>query len=171
MYLSKLHFNILNPEKDNNLNEYYKLLHHNVLERCKDLIEQNKNTIIFAESKSHAIAISIYLKKFGIINGLIIGETPTYLRKKLLDDFGNKSNDLNVLVNHNILSTGIDVPGMNSIMILGEISSPTLALQILGRSMRGPLNGGNNENTVFLTKDNYNFLHEFLAIENIVLNN
>ncbi len=171
MYLSKLHFNILNPEKDNNLNEYYKLLHHNVLERCKDLKEQNKNTIIFAESKSHAIAISIYLKKFGIINGLIIGETPTYLRKKLLDDFGNKSNDLNVLVNHNILSTGIDVPGMNSIMILGEISSPTLALQILGRSMRGPLNGGNNENTVFLTKDNYNFLHEFLAIENIVLNN
>lgn len=170
-YLSTLHFNILNPEKGNSLNEYYKILHNNVLERCKDLIRQNKNTIIFAESKSHAIAISIYLKKFGITNGLIIGETHPYTRKKLLEDFGNKSNELNVLINHNILSTGIDVPGMNSIMVLGEISSPTLALQILGRSMRGPLNGGNIENTVFLTKDNFDFLHEFLSIENIVLNN
>jgi superfamily II DNA or RNA helicase len=170
-YLSKLHFYTLNPEKGNSLNEYYKILHNNVLERCKDLIQQNKNTIIFAESKSHAITISIYLKKFGITNGLIIGETHPYVRKKLLEDFGNKSNNLNVLVNHNILSTGIDVPGMNSIMVLGEISSPTLALQILGRSMRGPLNGGNDENIVFLTKDNFDYLHEFLFIENRVLNN
>lgn len=170
-YLSKLTFNILNPEKGDSLNEYYKILHNNVLERCRDLKQSEQNTIIFAESKSHAIAISIYLKKFGISNGLIIGETPSHSRKKLLEDFGNKSNELNVLVNHNILSTGIDVPGMNSIMVLGEISSPSLALQILGRSMRGKLNGGNLENTVYLTKDNFNYLHKFLSIENIVLNN
>jgi type I site-specific restriction endonuclease len=84
--------------------------------------------------------------------------------------FTNKENNLNILVNHLILSTGIDVPGMNSIMILGEINSPSLGLQILGRAMRGPKNGGNKENTIYLTNQNYNRLSEFKLLETNVLN-
>jgi superfamily II DNA or RNA helicase len=78
---------------------------------------------------------------------------------------------LNILINHQILSTGIDVPGMNSIIILSEINSPSLALQILGRAMRGKKNGGNEENKIFLTKENYKKLSEYHLLESIVLNN
>ena len=100
---------------------------------------------------------------------MIVGETPDVLRKRYLEDFANENSTMNVLVNHQILSTGIDVPGMNSIMILSEIESPSLALQILGRAMRGPKNGGNKKNTVYLTKDNYNRLCDFKLLEKIVL--
>jgi DNA repair protein RadD len=170
-YLAELDFHILNKESTStNEAEYYRDLHKSILEACLNLIADKKNTIIFAESKSHAIALSIFLSKNKIKNGLIVGETPSITRKNLLNEFGDNNTDLFVLVNHQILSTGIDVPGLNSIMVLSNINSPTLALQTLGRAMRGPKNGGNEENTVYLTKDNYNKLKEYKLIEYQVLN-
>lgn len=170
-FLSRVNFNLLNNSEGSvSEAEYYRTLNKAVMIESKQIIERKENTIIFAKSKSHAVALSIYLKQNGIENGLIIGETPDMVRKQLLQDFTNKENNLNILVNHLILSTGIDVPGMNSIMVLGEINSPSLGLQILGRAMRGPKNGGNKENTIYLTHQNYNRLSEFKLLETIVLN-
>jgi DNA repair protein RadD len=170
-YLAQIDYRILNNSEGNVTEaEYYRTLNNSVLQECIGLIERKENTIIFAKSKSHAIALSIFLSREGLKNGLIVGETPDELRKKLLSDFANKENDLNILVNHLILSTGIDVPGMNSIMILGDINSPSLGLQILGRAMRGPLNGGNKQNIIFLTKQNYDRLSDYKLLETIVLN-
>jgi DNA repair protein RadD len=170
-YLAQIEYRILNnSEGIVSEAEYYRTLNNAVLQECIQLCERKENTIIFAKSKSHAIALSIFLKKEGVRNGLIVGETPDVIRKKFLTDFANKENDLNVLINHLILSTGIDVPGMNSIMILGDISSPSLGLQILGRAMRGPKNGGNKQNSIFLTKQNYDRLSNYKLLETIVLN-
>jgi DNA repair protein RadD len=170
-YLAQINYRILNNSEGNVTEaEYYRTLNNAVLKECKGLIERKENTIIFAKSKSHAIVLSIFLQKEGLNNGLIVGETPDAMRKMLLTDFANKENDLNILVNHLILSTGIDVPGMNSIMILGDINSPSLGLQILGRAMRGPKNGGNKQNTIYLTKQNYDRLSDYKLLETIVLN-
>lgn len=170
-YLAQIDYRILNnSEGIVSEAEYYRTLNNAVLQECIQLCERKENTIIFAKSKSHATALSIFLKKEGVSNGLIVGETPDVIRKKFLADFANKENDLNVLINHLILSTGIDVPGMNSIMILGDISSPSLGLQILGRAMRGPKNGGNKQNTIYLTEQNYNRLSDYKLLETIVLN-
>jgi DNA repair protein RadD len=170
-YLSKIEFQVLNSEKGGSESDYYHQLHNSVKSECEKLISNNQNTIIFAQSKAHAIALNIYLSSHNIENELIIGETPTVKRKEFLKNFGSKDSSLSVLVNYQILSTGIDVPGMNSIMILSNIDSPTLALQIIGRAMRGEKNGGNVSNTIFLTKDNFNKLKEYKLLENIVLNN
>jgi superfamily II DNA or RNA helicase len=169
-YLAEIEYIILNgSEGIVSESEHFRTLNHAVLNECKELKRCNNNTIIYAKSKSHAIALSIFLKREGFVNGLVVGETPDVIRKNYLTDFSNKDNELNILINHLILSTGIDVPGMNSIMILGDIESPSLALQILGRAMRGPKNGGNKKNTVYLTKQNYNRLCDFKLLENIVL--
>jgi superfamily II DNA or RNA helicase len=170
-YLAQIDYRILNNSEGNvSEAEYYRTLNNAVLQECRGLIERKENTIIFAKSKSHAIALSIFLKREGLNNGLIVGETPDVMRKKLLSDFADKENDLNILINHLILSTGIDVPGMNSIMILGDVNSPSLGLQILGRAMRGPKNGGNEQNTIYLTKQNYDRLSDYKLLETIVLN-
>lgn len=169
-FLSKVSFEILNiAEGEIGFSEYYRNLHESVLSECRSLIERGENTIIFAKSKAHAVALSIFLKKNAINNGLIVGETSDPKRKEYLSNFADKSNSLSVLVNHQILSTGIDVPGMNSIMILADIGSPTLALQILGRAMRGPKNGGNPENKIYLTPSNQNKLKQYKILESIVL--
>lgn len=171
-YLSRINFFQL-TENTKSLKKFnfYKLLHHSIVEVCNRLKSENKNTIIFAESKSHAISLSILLKYNNLKNELIVGETPNELRQVYLKDFADSENDLNILVNHQILSTGIDVPGLNSIIVLSNIDSPTLALQILGRAMRGPNNGGNAINDVYLTDINFVKLTNYKFLEEIVLNN
>ena len=170
-YLARIDFHILNVFSESRNSTYYKNLHEAIVNSCMQLINRNENTIIYAESKSHAIALSILLNQNGIENGLIVGETPNSLRKNYIEKLGDENSSLNVLVNHQILSTGIDVPGLNSIMILGDINSPTLTLQILGRAMRGELNQGNEVNTVYLTPSNRKRIEDFKLLEYIVLNN
>lgn len=169
-YLAKTYFQVLNTEFSSDKSHYYSLLHEKIRQECISLISRSENSIIFAKSKSHAIALSIFLKNEGINNELIVGDTLISKRKRILDRFEDKNSDLSIIVNHQILAKGIDVPGMNSIMILPKIESPPLALQILGRAMRGPKNGGNDENTIYLTKDNYNKLKEYKLLESTVLN-
>jgi superfamily II DNA or RNA helicase len=170
-YLSQVNFRILNNSEGNiSEAEFYRTLNKAVADECEEIIKKGQNTIIFARSKSHAVALSIYMTKCGLTNGLIVGETPDIVRKEMLGQFADKNKDLNILINHQILATGIDVPGMNSIFILGEIDSPSLALQILGRAMRGPKNGGNEQNMVYLTKQNFNRLSDLNLLESTVLN-
>jgi len=169
-YLAEINFEtISHSERSLNLFGFYNSLHSSVLKHCNTLCRNGENIIIFAESKSHAICLSIYLGDNGVENGLIIGETSDPLRKSYISRFGDNSDSLNVLVNHQILSTGIDVPGMNAIMILSRIESPSLALQVLGRAMRGPENGGNATNKVFLTKENHIKMEQYNILENLVL--
>ena len=167
-YLSKIKFEVLASTESLNKSEYYQSLHESVIQALQNIIKQDENVIIYAETKSHAIAISIYIKSLGIENGLIVGDTSDAKRKQLLNSFEKK--ELKVIVNHQILSTGIDVPGMNAIMILGEIKSPTLAMQVLGRAMRGPINGGNPSNKIYLTERNHKKLTDYKLLEEIVLN-
>lgn len=176
-YLSNIEYQVINELSETRNNQlidksaYYKGLHESVAKTCKNLIEDKKNTIIFAESKAHAIALSLYLKSEEIENELIVGETPTANRKKYLERLGDKKDSLSILVNEKILATGIDVPGLNSIMILANIDSITTALQILGRAMRGPKNGGNKNNTIYITKDNKIKLENYHLLEANALNN
>ena len=176
-YLSKINYQIINEASERNSNKlldksaYYKNLHDNVKQTCANLIENNQNTIIFAESKAHAIALSLYLKSEEIENKLIVGDTPNANRKLYLERLADKKDSLSILVNEKILATGIDVPGLNSIMILANIDSVTTALQILGRAMRGPKNGGNENNTIFITRDNRTRLENYNLLEAEALNN
>ncbi|MFB0925439.1 MAG: helicase-related protein, partial [Vicingaceae bacterium] len=170
-YLAKINYQVLNATKGESQSEYYNDLHSMVKSECEKIILNKKNCIIFAESLSHAIALNIFLSNNDIENELIIGETPNTKRKDYLERFGDEKDNLSILINFDILATGIDVPGLNSIMILRNIQSAIIALQILGRAMRGKLNGGNKENTIFLTKDNQNRLIEYKVLEDQVLNN
>lgn len=175
-YLSSIEFYVLNEatglEKNKaiDMSGYYKQLHESVCNTCQNIINNNQNTIIFAESKAHAIALSLYLRSKDIENELIVGETPIANRKQYLSKLADKKDSLNIIVNERILSTGIDVPGLNSIMVLSDIESVISSLQILGRAMRGPKNGGNKSNTVYLTRDNKNTLEKFNLLEDKALN-
>jgi superfamily II DNA or RNA helicase len=133
-----------------------------------EIQKQNKRCVLFAKSRSQAIAMNEYLKFNGIYSDLIIGRVGDSKRDEIISTM--KAGKLTVIVNHNILSTGLDIPGLESIMILADIGSPTLALQTLGRAMRGELNGGNAKNSVYLTPSNYQNLKNFDLLEQITLN-
>lgn len=167
-FLSDLEFKVLPIEASGKDRGYQGLLYKSVLAALNSIYQLNHRCVLFAKSRAQAIALNEYLKSNGILSDLIIGSVGDAKREKLIDAMKNRK--LTVLVNHTILSTGLDIPGLESIMILSEISSPTLALQTLGRAMRGEKNGGNAKNSVYLTPQNYQSLKNFDLLEQITLN-
>lgn len=165
-YLSRVNFIALNVGNILSTVEGKQELNMAALESLKKVEENNQRCVVFAQSRAHAIALNIYFKYNGLRSALIIGATPDNQRFEILDKMRNK--DLSILVNHQMLSAGLDIPGLESIMILSDINSPSLAMQILGRAMRGPKNGGNENNTVFVTSSNYKTFEDFQLLENII---
>lgn len=67
-----------------------------------------------------------------------------------------KYGDLKVLLNFGVLTTGFDAPKTDICIIARPITSIVMYSQMVGRILRGPLNGGNIENTLYTIKDNLN---------------
>lgn len=166
-YLSQLNFETLSISKPIESEEGQKELFEECSKSIKALCELGSRCVIFALSMSHSVALHAYLKREGIRSELIIGSIKDEKRETIIKRLKNR--ELNVIVNHEILSTGLDIPGLEAIMILSNIQSPSLALQILGRAMRGEKNGGNSSNTVILTPENHARLSEFRILEQITL--
>ena len=147
-----------NSERNNRILNQIKLAH-----------EANETTLVFACTLDHVFALSILCKASGIPVDYIVGEVDQLRRLEILKRFKNR--EFFVLINLDILSTGIDVPNINKIIITRPISSPILYSQILGRALRGPKNGGNETNSVITLKDNLvnfpsaNFVYNMFALD------
>ena len=123
-----------------------------IMKQIERAIQEDHSTIVFACTKDHVLALTALCRARGIESGFIIGEVPQSERVKLLSRF--RSGDLRVLINHEILSTGVDLPNVNKLIITRPVGSPILYSQILGRALRGPKNGGNFTNYVVNISDN-----------------
>jgi len=119
------------------------------LKKCQLLGEP---TIVFACTKEHVFALVALCRGEGIDVGFIVGETPSSHRIEMLERF--RAGSLKLLINHEILSTGVDLPTVRRLVITRPVGSPILYSQMIGRALRGPRNGGNAENTVINIRDN-----------------
>jgi DNA repair protein RadD len=134
------------------IDEYSAEFNTKVINRIIKSVEENKQIIVFAMSKDHAISIDILLKNNKIKSQCIVGETLTQERQLFFNNF--KSKKINVLVNFDILSTGIDLPKVDELFLLRKFGQITTAMQVLGRALRGKLNGGNEKNKVISVINN-----------------
>ena len=140
-----------------------------ILEQIKLANEAKESTLVFACTLDHVLALFILCKAKGIPAEYIIGDVDQIRRLDILSRF--RKGEFFILLNLDILSTGIDVPNINKILITRPIGSPILYSQILGRALRGPKNGGNDTNTVITIKDNLvnfpsaNFVYNMFALD------
>ena len=123
-----------------------------IIEQIKLANESKESTVVFACSLDHVYAILILCRAYGIEANYIIGAVEQSERLSLINSF--KIRDYFILINLEILSTGIDLPNIDKVIITRPISSPNLVSQILGRALRGVKNGGNANNTIINLKDN-----------------
>jgi len=139
-----------------------------IIKAIERALELNQSTIVFACTKDHVLALIALCRARGISAGFIIGEVPQSERINILNKF--RSSELKVLINHEILSTGVDLPNVDRLIITRPVGSPILYSQILGRALRGPKNGGNTTNYVVNITDNLiNFpsaSHVYTAFKN-----
>ena len=123
-----------------------------IVKQIKRAVQENQSTLVFACTKDHVLALTALCRANGIPSGFITGDVPQSERITLLNQF--RSNSLKVLINHEILSTGVDLPNVDKLIITRPVGSPILYSQILGRALRGPKNGGNTTNYIISINDN-----------------
>ena len=110
-----------------------------IVERILGLDELDK-VLVFACSVEHAQLLAGLLNLRGRKSAAIAGDTGRGLRQSFIDEF--LDGDLRVLTNYGVLTTGFDAPQVDTIVLARPTFSPVLYQQMIGRGLRGPLNGG-----------------------------
>ncbi len=68
-----------------------------------------------------------------------------------------------MLVNYGVLTTGFDAPETRALIVARPVYSPGLYQQMIGRGLRGPLNGGTERCLIVNVADNVAEYGEALA--------
>lgn len=125
-----------------------------IIKRLKELQIEKKPTIVFACSVEHAKMISAMLTLDGIPNSLVIGDMDPVDRRKAIETFKNRESDVDIIINYEVLTTGFDSKNIKCVFITRPTKSIVLYSQMLGRGLRGPLMGGNEECLLIDIDDN-----------------
>ena len=122
---------------------------------------RNWPTLMFATSVDHAKTLAALLDMSGVKARSVDSATDTSIRTKVVEDFRNQR--LDVLVNYGVFVEGFDAPKTRAIMVARPVYSPNLYFQMIGRGLRGPLNGGNERCLILNVRDNIDNYEERLA--------
>ena len=96
--------------------------------------------------------MSARLNIAGIRAAAISGNTPRVARRYFLDRF--QQGNIRVLCNHSVLTTGFDAPKTDMILIARQVFSPVRYMQMVGRGLRGEMNGGTASCRIMTVIDN-----------------
>ncbi len=116
-----------------------------IMEKLRSLNIERKPTIVFACSVEHAKMLSAMLTLEGIHNSLVLGEMESVDRKKAIEVFKKRDSGVDIIINYEVLTTGFDSKNIKCVFITRPTKSIVLYSQMLGRGLRGPLMGGNEE--------------------------
>lgn len=119
--------------------------------------------LLFATSVAHAQTVAALLVAEGIPARAVWGGTEGGTRRRYVDDFRNGR--LRVLTNYGVFTEGFDAPAVRAVYVTRPTFSPNLYQQMIGRGLRGPLNGGKPECLVVDVADNVELFGLRLAFQ------
>lgn len=118
----------------------------------KELLNTSRKVMLFAGSVQHARFLNSAFKYLNVDSAVIDSSMSKFKRTQLLDEF--KNGDCELMINYGVLSTGVDVPKLEAVVIARPVTSIVLFSQIIGRALRGVKNGGREKNTILSLRDN-----------------
>ncbi len=117
----------------------------------KGLYEEGKKILVFACSLEHAQGLYTFLKYHNVNSGFISSKLSNDIRNSTIERF--RQNEIKVLLNYGVLTTGFDDPQVNVAVIARPTKSLTLYSQMVGRAIRGEKVGGQNEAEIYTVLD------------------
>jgi superfamily II DNA or RNA helicase len=109
--------------------------------------------LLFAVSTEHAATMAALLSSEGVSAAAIDYRTEPAIRRRYIDRF--RHGDLRVIANFNVLTQGFDAPATRAIYVARPTFSPNSYQQMIGRGLRGPLNGGKDRCLIVNVRDNW----------------
>lgn len=99
--------------------------------------------LVFTASVLSAQVLAALLQAKGISASSVNGNTKMGERRRILREF--QAGGIQVLTNCDVLTQGFDAPGVKALYLARPTFSPNAYIQMVGRGLRGPLNGGKEE--------------------------
>lgn len=122
-----------------------------LLESLRELPE-DWPVLLFAASVDHAQTMAALLQTEGISAAAVSTYTDMRTRQHYIERF--RAGEIRVLTNYAVLTTGFDAPAVRVVMVARPTYSPVLYQQMIGRGLRGPLNGGKARCLIINVADN-----------------
>lgn len=123
-------------------------------------IEENPDShpaLVFTPNVLSAQILAALLLARNIEAAAISGDTRTHERRRVLRDFGDGK--IQVITNCDVLTQGFDAPGVRSLYLARPTLSPNAYIQMVGRGLRGPENGGKPECLIVDVADTFSNFH------------
>ena len=114
-----------------------------ILGRAEAMARRHKRIIVFAATKDHALVLATVLRARGHWAYSVTGETPGPERARVISEFKEADDEIRIIVNYGVLTTGFDAPQTSAALIARPTKSLVLFSQMVGRATRGPRAGGN----------------------------
>ena len=128
-------------------------------------IGANVPTLIFATSVAHAETIAAVLSLDGVAARAVSGDTEMSVRRSIVEQF--RAGEIDVLVNYGVFREGFDAPKTRAIIVARPVYSPNLYFQMIGRGLRGELNGGSDRCLILDVEDNIQNFDRALAFSEL----
>lgn len=120
-------------------------------------------TIVFAVNINHAIALNQLFKNAGVASDFIVSDIRDMVTGVTISREENEAKlqayrdgDLEVLINVNILTEGVDLPQTKTVFLARPTVSKILMTQMVGRALRGTAAGGTAEAYIVSFVDKWN---------------
>ncbi|MFF4699853.1 sacsin N-terminal ATP-binding-like domain-containing protein [Streptomyces chattanoogensis] len=109
-------------------------------------------TLLFATSVDHAKYLAAMLNDQGVPSAAVDSTTSTQDRRNRIENFRNGR--IRVLTNYGVLTQGFDAPATRAVVVARPVYSTNVYQQMIGRGLRGPLNGGKDSCLILNVSDN-----------------
>ncbi|WP_419782756.1 DEAD/DEAH box helicase [Malaciobacter marinus] len=109
-----------------------------IIEKMKFYAHDNKKrkALAFCVNKEHAKYMSEEFNKAGIYSTTLFGSDCVEKRELTIEQLENEDESLEVIFSVDIFNEGVDIPKVNTILMLRPTSSSTVFIQQLGRGLR-----------------------------------
>ncbi|MFG1912381.1 sacsin N-terminal ATP-binding-like domain-containing protein [Kribbella sp. NPDC048928] len=117
--------------------------------------------LVFTPSVLSAQVLAASLRYRRIEAESVSGQTSRQQRRDVIRRF--QKGEIRVLANCDLLIQGFDAPGVRALYIARPTFSPSAYIQMAGRGLRGPKNGGKEECLIVDVADNWGAMNDFLG--------
>lgn len=114
-----------------------------IIREVERLAQSHRRILLFATTVQHAELLAPVLSAMGIPTRAITATTPTASRAAAISWYKSRADEVRVLANYGVLTTGFDAPQTSAALIARPTRSLVLFSQMVGRATRGTRAGGN----------------------------
>lgn len=114
-----------------------------IVSSIENLARSHQRIIVFSTTVKHSDLLAAILQLRGHKAYSITGKTDANLRKNVINNFKEKTDDTQIICNFGVLTTGFDAPKISAALIARPTKSLVLYSQMVGRAIRGEKAGGN----------------------------